>query len=265
MQSALEGNGLAAQILHRKNIGTDHGGLALFPGMQGADERVKFAHLLPFLGSVELHQVVFGLHAFHGLAFIFSVDIHQHHILILRQAAFRHIFQARHGTENAAGNLLQFGRRHFGVFHFNFQRGEVFRQPDVVGQNLKTERKGEILVARSLRGIALKPDTGHGMQLFLVQNLRDGVVHQRIGGPGVNFIAKALFQHLGGHLALAEAGQGQIRSEAADSLVDGAGCVSRGDGDRDFALDGRNIFYAVFHSWDNSFIRPGTPPPRKVF
>lgn len=98
VQSALEGNGLAAQILHRKNIGTDHGGLALFPGMQGADERVKFAHLLPFLGSVELHQVVFGLHAFHGLAFIFSVDIHQHHILILRQAAFRHIFQARHGT-----------------------------------------------------------------------------------------------------------------------------------------------------------------------
>ena len=46
VQSALEGNGLAAQILHRKNIGTDHGGLALFPGMQGADERVKFAHLL---------------------------------------------------------------------------------------------------------------------------------------------------------------------------------------------------------------------------
>ncbi len=265
VQLAFDGDGLAAQFLHRENVRADHGSLALFSGVQGTNERIKFAHLFPFPGRVNLHQIIFGLHAVHILALKLAVNVDQNHICILRQTIFRHIFQMRHGTEHPAGDFIQLGGQHFGVFHVNFQSGKIFRQLDVVGQHFKAESKGEILAARSLGAFPLKLDAGHGVQLFLVQNLRNGFVHQRVGGPGVNLVAKALFQHLGGHLALAETGQDQIGAETAYCLVNGAIHIRSRHGNRNFALDGRNCFYAVFHNWDNSFIHPRTTTPRKVF
>ena len=235
---------LAAQGFVDVVFRADHGAGALFASLEAADDVVELGEFLAVLGFGELDGVVLDLHAGNGLAFHIAVHVDGDHVAGSGQAFFGHVFEGSGALEQAAGEVGDFFFSEFEAGHFHGEGGKVFGELHV-GKSVEGEGELQFLAAHD--GVAIEFEAGHGLEVFFAEDGSDALLNEELGSAAHDFAGEALFDDGSGHLALAEAGQGNGSAHFLGGGGEAGVDFFSGDDDADLAVEFGNDFDAVRH------------------